>query len=129
MDPESEELTTFHTRYSSYKYKVLPFGLTNSPATYQRYMNDVLFDYLDNFYTVYLDNILIYSENELEHEEHVKKVLQRLRDAGLQVDLKKCEFSVTCTKYLGFIITTEGIEVDQEKISIIRDWKPPTTVR
>jgi transposase InsO family protein len=92
-------------------------------------MNDVLFDYLDDFYTAYLDDIIIYSENALEHEEHVKKVLQRLRDAGLQVDLKKCEWNVTCTKYLGFIVTTEGIEVDQEKISIIRDWKPPTTVR
>src|SRR5271156_4250322 len=92
-------------------------------------MNDVLFDYLDDFCTVYLDDIIIYSENTLEHEEHVKKVLQRLRDAGLQVDLKKCEWNVTRTKYLGFIVTTKGIEVDQEKISVIRDWKPPTTVR
>ena len=129
MDPDSEELTTFRTRYGAYKCKVLPFGLTNGPATYQRYMNDVLFDYLDDFCTAYLDDIIIYSENALEHEEHVKKVLQRLRDAGLQVDLKKCEWNVTRTKYLGFIVTTEGIEVDQEKISVIRDWKPPTTVR
>ena len=119
MDPESEELTTFRTRYGSYKCKVLPFGLTNGPATYQRYMNDVLFDYLDDFCTAYLDNILIYSEDPLEHEIHVKKVLQRLGDAGLQVDLKKCEFNVTRTKYLGFIISTDRIEVDPEKVSAI----------
>jgi transposase InsO family protein len=129
IHPDSEELTTFRTRYGSYKCKVLPFGLTNGPATYQRYMNDVLFDYLDNFCTAYLDDILIYSENELEHEEHVKKVLKRLRDAGLQVDLKKCEFSVTRTKYLGFVITTDGIEVDLDKVAAVVDWKIPHTVR
>lgn len=129
IHPDSEELTTFRTRYGSYKCKVLPFGLTNGPATYQRYMNDVLFDYLDDFCTAYLDDILIYSENELEHEEHVKKVLQRLRDAGLQVDLKKCEFSVTRTQYLGFIITTEGIEVDPDKVAAVVNWKAPHNVR
>jgi len=61
----------------------MPFGLTNGPATYQRYINDVLFDYLDDFYTTYLDDILIYSENELEHDEHIHKVLERLRKARL----------------------------------------------
>ena len=83
MDPASEDLTTFRTRYGSYKCKVLPFGLTNGPATYQRYMNDVLFDYLDEFCTAYLDDILVYSDDELEHQVHVKKVLERLRNAGL----------------------------------------------
>jgi hypothetical protein len=83
IDPVSEDLTTFRTRYSCYKYRVVPFGLTNSPATYQQYMNNVLFDYLDNFCTAYLDNILIYSSDELEHQEHVYKVLTRLREAGL----------------------------------------------
>src|SRR6266567_6748279 len=92
-------------------------------------MNDVLFDYLDDFCTAYLDDILIYSSNKLEHEFHVRKVLQRLRDAGLQVDIKKCEFSVTRTKYLGFIISTEGIEVDPDKVSVIQQWQAPTTVR
>ena len=129
MDPESEELTTFRTRYGSYKCKVLPFGLTNGPATYQRYMNDVLFDYLDDFCTAYLDDILIYSDNELNHDAHVHKVLQRLQDAGLQADIKKCEFSVKRTKYLGFIISTDGIEVDPEKISAVESWQPPKTVK
>ena len=92
-------------------------------------MNDVLFDYLDDFCTAYLDDILIYSENELEHESHVKKVLERLRKAGLQADIKKSEFSVKKTKYLGFIISTDGIQVDPEKIEVIQAWKPPTTVK
>ena len=129
MHPDSEELTTFRTRFGAYKCKVLPFGLTNGPATYQRYMNDVLFDYLDDFCTAYLDDILIFSDNELEHEHHVKKILERLRNAGLQIDLKKCEFHVTRTKYLGFIISTDGIEVDPDKIAVVRDWKAPTTVK
>jgi hypothetical protein len=78
MSPESEELTTFRTRYRAYKCKVLLFSLTNGPATYQWYINNILFDYLDVFCTVYLDDILIYSENPLEHETHVKLVLERL---------------------------------------------------
>jgi len=75
MDPKSKDLITFWTRYRSYKYRVLPFGLTNGPATYQRYINNVLFDYLDDFYTAYLNDILIYSDNELEYKVYIKKVL------------------------------------------------------
>ena len=67
MDPAAKDLITFRTRYGSYKYKVLPFKLINGLATYQRYINNVLFNYLDEFYTAYLDNILIYSDNKLKH--------------------------------------------------------------
>jgi hypothetical protein len=129
MSPEAEDLTTFRTRYGTFKYKVMPFGLTNGPATFQRFVNEVFMDYLDNFMTAFVDDILIYSDNEIEHQEHVKKVLERLRAAGLQASIKKCEFSVTRTKYLGFIITSEGIEVDPEKTAVIRSWNQPTTVR
>ncbi len=129
IHPDSEELTTFRTRYGAYKCKVLPFGLTNGPSTYQRYMNDVLFDYLDDFCTAYLDDILIYSEDPLEHEAHVKKVLDRLWAAGLQADIKKSEFGVTRTKYLGFIISTDSIEVDPSKTEVVRNWKEPKTVK
>ena len=122
MNSESEKLTMFRTCYGSYKCKVLPFDLTNRPATYQQYMNNVLFNYLDDFCTVYLDDILIYSDNELNHDAHVHKVLQRLQDAGLQADIKKCEFSMKRTKYLGFIISTDEIEVDSEKISAVKSW-------
>jgi transposase InsO family protein len=92
-------------------------------------MNDVLFDYLDDFCTAYLDDILIYSDDPLIHHEHVNKVLQRLRDAGLQADIRKCEFGVTRTKYLGFIISTDGIEVDPEKTAVIHHWAEPKTVK
>ena len=128
MHPDSEEYTTFRTRYGSYKCKVLPFGLSNGPATYQRYMNDVLMQYLDDFCTAYLDDILIYSENPADHVGHVHKVLQRLREAGLQADIKKCEFNVTRTKYLGYILTTSGVEADPDKIEPLRNWTRPTTV-
>ena len=78
MNPESEKLIMFRICYESYKCKVLPFDLTNRSATYQQYMNNILFDYLDDFCTAYLDDILIYSDNELDHDAHVHKVLQRL---------------------------------------------------
>jgi transposase InsO family protein len=128
MDPKSEEMTTFRTRYGMYKCKVLPFGLSNGPATYQRYMNDVLIDYLDDFCTAYLDDILIYSETWEEHRKHVEKVLTRLREAGLQADINKSEFGVTRVKYLGYILTTQGLEVDPEKVEVLRNWIRPSTV-
>ena len=108
-------------RYRSYKYKVLLFSLCNRPASFQRYINDVLFDYLDDFCTAYVDDILIYSEDPLEHDAQVKKVLQHLREAGLQVNIKKSEFSVQSTKFLGFIISTEGIAMNSDKVFIIKD--------
>ena len=110
---------TFQICYRIYKCKVLLFGLTNGPVTYQYYMNDVLFDYLDDFCIAYLDNILIYSEDELEYELYIKKVLQQLWDTGLQADLKKYEFSITYTKYLGFIITIDSIKIDPKKVIVI----------
>ena len=84
-------------------------------------MNKTLIEYLDNFCTVYLDNILIYLDNPLEHKEHVRKVLLWLWKAGLQADIKKCKFNITCTKYLGFIVSTNNIEVDLEKVEVIQN--------
>jgi hypothetical protein len=129
MNPESENLTTFRTRYGQYKCRVLMEGLTNGPATFQRFINETLFDYLDDFCTAYLDDILIYSTDLLEHELHVKKVLERLRAAGIQADIKKSEFSVKRTKYLGFIISTDSIKVDPDKVRVVTNWKVLTTVK
>jgi hypothetical protein len=84
---------------------------------------------LDVICTAYLDDILIYSEDELQHEAHVKQVIDRLQAADLQADIKKCEFSVKRTKYLGFIISTDGIQVDPDKIQVIKNWEPPKTVK
>ena len=84
-------------------------------------MNNVLFYYLDDFCTIYLDDIIIYSKDPLKHECHVRKVLERLRQASLQVDIKKSEFNVTRTKFLGFIISTNNIKVNPEKVAIIKN--------
>jgi transposase InsO family protein len=128
MSPESEDLTTFRCRYGTYKYKVMPFGLTNGPATFQRLVNNLFMEELDQFMIAFVDDLLIYSDNELEHETHVKRVLEKLRSAGLQAALHKCEFHVRRTKFLGYIVSPDGIEVDQEKIEAITKWTIPTTV-
>ena len=126
---EDEDLTTFRTRFGSYKYRVMLFGLTNGPATFQHYINDTLFDYLNVFCTAYIDDIWIYSQHAKEHEIHVRKILERLRQAGLQVDIKKCEFSVTETKFLGMIVGVNGIRMDPEKIQAIIEWRTPTCLK
>ena len=87
MDPGSEELRAFRSRYGACQYKVLPLGLCNGPAIFQRYINEVLFDLLDEICTAYADDIIIYSEDPRQHEQYVRDVLTRLRAAGLQVDI------------------------------------------
>ena len=122
MKESVKDLTTFCTRYRLYKYKVLSFSLCNSSVSFQRYINDVLFNYLNNFCTAYVDDILIYSDNPLKHDTQVKKVLQHLKKAGLQADIKKSEFSVQSIKFLNFIISTEGIVMNLNKVSVVKDW-------
>ncbi|KAM4065968.1 reverse transcriptase (RNA-dependent DNA polymerase) [Hirsutella rhossiliensis] len=109
--------TTFRTRYGSFEWLVVPFGLTGAPAAFQRYINSALQDYLDDFVSAYIDDVLIFSSGSLQdHRDKVGKVLQRLMDAGLQLDINKSEFEVKAVKYLGFIIEAEcGIRVDPEK--------------
>lgn len=120
---EGEEWkTAFATRWGLYEYLVLPFGLTGGPSSFQRYINKALKEFLDDFATAYLDDILIYSKNMKKHRKHVAQVLQRLREFGLQADITKCEFHVTSVKYLGLIVTTEGICIDPEKIQAIIEW-------
>ncbi len=80
----------------------------------------MLFEYLDIFYTAYLDNILFYSNNELEHDSYIKLVLEKLCTIGLSVDIKKYEFRITKTKYLGFIISINSIKVDPEKVAVVK---------
>jgi hypothetical protein len=84
-------------------------------------MNNILFDYLDDFYTIYLDNILIYSNDSFKHEIYIRLVLQKLYNTSLQADIKKYKFNITRTKYLGFIILTNSILIDLEKILIIQN--------
>jgi hypothetical protein len=124
-----EYLTAFRTRYGLFESLVMPFGLTGAPSTFQHYINDVLREHLDVFCTAYLDDILIYSTSLKEHQEHVKKVLQALQNAGLQADIDKCEFHTTETKYLGLIITTKGVQMDPKKIETVKNWATPTGLK
>jgi hypothetical protein len=121
--------TAFRTRYGHFEYLVMPFGLTNAPATFQAFLNDVLRDSLDTFVVIYLDDILIYSDTLEEHYEHVRSVLQRLKDADLQVKLEKCQFHVQTVEFLGYVISPEGISMDPAKIEAILSWPVPTSVR
>ena len=117
-----ESLTVFHTHFELFKYLVMLFGLCNGPASFQNYINNPLHEYLDDFCITYLDDILIYSDNEAEHEIHIKRVLQKLEEAGLQADITKCAFHVTQVPYLGLIIITEGVKMNSAKVSIIVKW-------
>jgi transposase InsO family protein len=121
-----EYLTAFRTRFGLYESLVMPFGMTGAPATFQRYINNALGAYLDVFCTAYLDDILIYSRTRSEHEEHLRRVLEALRDAGLYAKMSKCEFFRTETKFLGLIIGRDGICMDPDKVRTIRDWNTPT---
>ena len=110
---------------------VAPFGLTGSPATFQRYINWILKEFLNDFYTAYIDNILVFTAGTLEdHRVKFSKILERLGDAELQLDLKKCEFETQKVKYLGYIVEIgKGISMDPEKLEAIQTWARPTTVR
>ncbi len=118
-DAESKNLIIFRTRFDAYKYRVLSFELCNESTTYQHYMNDVFFDYLDDFVSIYINDIFIYNNFKREHVEHVKKMLQRLRNANLQADIDKCEFFVHETKYLDLIVDRNDIRINLEKVETI----------
>ena len=99
----------------------MPFGLCNAPMTFQSYINSSLQKYLNGFCTAHLNDIRIYSKNNKEHTDYVLKMLKQLQEKGLQLDINKCEFSVTEIKYLGLIVTTKSIYMDLEKVQTIID--------
>ncbi|KAJ9519051.1 hypothetical protein QJQ45_003519 [Haematococcus lacustris] len=117
--------TAFRTRYGHYEYTVMPFGLCNAPATFQRLMNDIFRPHLDQFVLVYLDDILIYSRSEAEHLEHLRTVLGLLRQHQLYANLSKCAFFLPSMDFLGHIISTAGIHPDPAKIRAMVEWPVP----
>jgi hypothetical protein len=119
--PSDIPKTTFITKYGLYEFTFMSFGLTNAPAYFMYLMNSVFMDYLDKFIVVFIDDILIYSRNEQEHEDHLRKVLQRLRDCQLYAKLSKCEFWIREVLFLGHIINQEGLAVDPKKVTTILD--------
>ncbi|KAL4297943.1 hypothetical protein GQ457_12G012250 [Hibiscus cannabinus] len=120
--------TAFRTRYGHFEFLVMPFGLTNAPAAFMDLMNQIFKPYLDKFVVVFIDDILIYSRNRDEHAEHLKIVLQTLREHQLFAKFSKCEFWLSEVAFLGHVISIEGIKVDPRKVQAILDWKPPRNV-
>ena len=125
----NEWKTAFRTRYGSYEWLVMPFGLTNVPSAFQRFVNTVFADMLDVTIIVYLDDILIYSDNLEDHKKHVREVLRCLRKHGLYAKPEKCKFHTDTTEYLGYCLSPAGLTMAQNKVNIIRDWPEPRKVK
>jgi hypothetical protein len=128
IKPSDIPKAAFSTRYGLYEYLVMSFGLTNAPAYFMYLMNSVFMPELDKFIVVFIDDILIYSKTEEDHADHLRVILQRLRDHHLYAKFSKCEFWLDSVKFLGHIISSEGISVDPTKVQEVMDWKPPTSV-
>ena len=109
--------TAFRTRYGHYKFLVMPFGLTNAPTSF-----------MDQFVIAFIDDILVYSKDAQEHEQHLRIALQILREKQLFAKLRKCDFWLKEASFLGHIVSAEGIRVDLAKIEAIVSWKPPRNV-
>ena len=120
--------TAFRTRYGHYEFLVMPFGLTNASTTFTDLMNRVFRPYLDQFVVVFIDDILVYSRDEQKHEQHLKIVLQTLREKKLYAKLSKCDFWLKEVSFLGHVMSVEGIRVDLTKIEAVVNCKPPRSV-
>ena len=125
----NEWKTAFRMWYGSYKFQVMHYGLTNTPASFQQFMNEVFKDMLDVSIVVYLDDILVYSDNPDDHIKHIHQVLEHLRANNLFIKVNKCDFSVDTMNFLGFIVSPDGLKMDDAKIQVIHDWPAPQCVK
>ncbi|WMV45982.1 hypothetical protein MTR67_039367 [Solanum verrucosum] len=119
--------TVFRTRSGHYEFIVMSFGLTTAPVGFMNFMNRVFKPYLDLFVIIFIDDILIYSRNEEEHASHLRVVLQTLKDHQLFAKFNKCEFWLQSIAFLGHIVSSEGIQVDSQKIEAVKQWPRPTS--
>ncbi|WVZ89601.1 hypothetical protein U9M48_035980 [Paspalum notatum var. saurae] len=120
--------TAFSMRYGLYEYLVMSFGLTNAPAFFMYMMNSVFINKLDKFVVMFIDNILVYSKSEEEHEEHLRTVLTRLREHQLYAKFSKCAFWLREVSFLGHILSEKGVAVDPSKVEDVLNWKQPETI-
>nr|AAQ56367.1 putative reverse transcriptase [Oryza sativa Japonica Group] len=120
--------TAFTTRYGLYECTVMSFGLTNAPAFFMNLMNKVFMEFLDKFVLVFIDDILIYSKSEEEHEHHLRLVLEKLQEHQLYAKFSKCDFWLSEVKFLGHVITAQGVAVDPSNVESVTKWTPPKTV-
>ena len=121
MKAREEWKTTFRTRYEHYEYLVMSFGLINASTICQEMINDALREHLNVFVVAYLNDILVYSKTLTKHKQHVRTVLQCLKQRRLLLKPKKCEFHQSKVKFLGFVIRTRGVRIDSEKLKAIKD--------
>ncbi|GJX12670.1 putative reverse transcriptase domain-containing protein [Tanacetum coccineum] len=117
--------TAFRTRYGHFEFTVMPFGLTNAPAIFMDLMNRVCKPYLDKFIIVFIDDILIYSKSEEEHEVHLKTILDLLKKEKLYAKFSKCEFWLQEVQFLGHVVNRDGIHVDPSKVESVKNWMTP----
>jgi hypothetical protein len=119
----------FVSRYGHHEYLVVPFGLTNAPAIFMNLMNKIFMPYLDKFVIVFIDDILVYSKDEAKHAEHLRIVLQTLREHQLYAKFSKCELWLDKVEFLGHVITKEGIIVNPSKVQLVLEWPAPKNVK
>ncbi|KAL0340318.1 UNVERIFIED_CONTAM: RNA-directed DNA polymerase, partial [Sesamum radiatum] len=117
--------TAFRTRYGHYEFLVMPFRLTNAPTAFMALMNHTFQEYLDIFVIVFIDDILVYSKNREEHEQHLRIVLQILKEKELYAKLSKCEFWVNQVVFLGHVISGDSVMPDPSKAKAIMEWRVP----
>eukprot|EP00731_Ephydatia_muelleri_P017571 Em0010g669a len=125
MDPADKEKTSFTTPFGLHQFRVMPFGLSNAPGTFQRLMSLVLSGLCWSTCLVYLDDIIIFSQTVDEHLQRLRDVLQRLKDAGLKIKPSKCQLLRKSVLYLGHIVSEKGVEVDPKKTSCVHSWQVP----
>lgn len=128
VEEPSIPLTAFRTRYGLYEFPVMPFGLTNAPAFFMDLMNRLFQPFLDQFVIIFIDDILVYSRSIEEHRHHLRKVLEVLREQKLYAKFSKCHFWKKEVRFLGHVVSEDGISVDPDKVVAVREWKQPTTV-
>ena len=120
--------TSFRTRYGHFEFLEMSFGLTNAPAAFMSLMNGILKPYMDLFVIVIIDDILIYSKSRKEHEEHLRIVLQLLREKRFYAKFSKCEFWLDLVSFLGHVVSKDGVMVDPSNIEAVKNWVRPTNV-
>ena len=120
--------SAFRTLYGHYEFLVMPFGLTNTPAAFMDLMNRVFHEYLDEFVIVFVDDILIYSDNEELHEKHLRMALEVQRKNKLYTKFSKCDFWIKEVLFLGHIISSKGVSVDPAKVAAVVEWQQPRNV-
>uniref|UniRef100_A0A8I7BBU6 Reverse transcriptase n=1 Tax=Hordeum vulgare subsp. vulgare TaxID=112509 RepID=A0A8I7BBU6_HORVV len=125
MHPDDIEKTTFRTHHGQFDFLVMPFGLSNAPATFQALMNDVLSPYLRHFVLVFFDDILIYSASWAEHLQHVAIIFNELRAHRLHLKRSKCSFGTTSVSHLGHVISADGVAMDADKVVAVAAWPIP----